>query len=89
MISWAAWSDDPARLGKIERHYGTSIANIGEAQQLEYMKMEMQKHYPDAYRVFMNPNASSADLRWAVSRYWGFDPKYTGTRWEVAEGLLN
>lgn len=89
LVSWAAWSDDPARLGKIERHYGTSIANIGEAQQLEYMKMEMQKHYPDAYRVFMNPNASSADLRWAVSRYWGFDPKYTGTRWEVAEGLLN
>ena len=23
----------------------------------------------------MNPNASSADLQWAVHRYWGFDPR--------------
>lgn len=88
LISWASWSNDPARLGKIERHYGTSIANIGEPQQLEYMKLEMQKHYPDAYRVFMNPNASSADLQWAVSRYWGFDPQYTSTRWTDAEKYI-
>ena len=89
LISWASWSGKPARLGKIERHYGTSIANIGETQQLEYMKLEMQKDYSAAYRVFMNPNASSADLQWAVSAYWGFDPKYTGSRWTDAERYIS
>jgi len=88
LISWAAWSNDPARLGKIERHFGTSIANIPEQAQLNYMKMEMQQSYRAAYRIFMDPNASSADLRWAVSNYWGFDPKYTGSRWTDAERYI-
>ena len=88
LISWASWANDSARLGKIERHFGTNIANISETDQLEYMKLEMQKSYPRAYRVFMDPNASSADLRWAVSAYWGFDPRYTGNRWVDAENLI-
>ena len=89
LISWAAWSNDPARLGKIERYFGTSIANIPEQAQLNYMKMEMQQSYRAAYRIFMDPNASSADLQWAVSNYWGFDPKYTGSRWSDAERYIS
>ena len=88
LISWASWANNSARLGAIERHFGTNIANIPERDQLNYMKMEMQRSYPDAYQVFMNPNASSADLQWAVSRYWGFDPKYTGSRWTDAEQYI-
>ena len=52
------------------------------------MKHEMQTRYPKAYRIFSNPSASSADLQWAVSNYWGFDPKYTGNRWVDAEALI-
>ena len=88
LISWASWSNDSARLGAIERHFGRSISQITEREQLDYMKREMQRSYGDAYRVFMDPNASSADLQWAVSRYWGFDPKYTGSRWTDAERYI-
>jgi hypothetical protein len=88
LISWASWHDNSARLGAIERHFGRSISQINETDQLQYMKHEMQTRYPKAYRIFSNPSASSADLRWAVSNYWGFDPKYTGNRWVDAEDLI-
>jgi hypothetical protein len=88
LISWAAWANDSARLGRIERHFGMNIAQIPESKQLEYMQLEMKRSYPQQYRVFMDPNASAADLRWAVKRYWGFDPRYTGNRWVDAERLL-
>ena len=52
------------------------------------MKMEMQRSYPRAYAIFMNPNSSSRDLQWAVSNYWGFDPRYTGSRWTDAERMI-
>ena len=88
LISWASWANNSARLGAIERAFGRNIADISEADQLNYMRQEMQRSYGDAYRVFMNPNASSADLQWAVSRYWGFDPRYTGSRWTDAEAYI-
>lgn len=89
LISWASWHNNSARLGAIERHFGRSISQINETDQLQYMKHEMKTRYPKAYRIFTNPSASSADLRWAVSNYWGFDPKYTGNRWVDAEALIN
>ena len=49
LISWASWSNDSARLGAIERYFGKPISQIPETQQLEYMKMEMQRSYPRAY----------------------------------------
>ena len=88
LISWASWSHNSARLGQIERHFGTEISNIPEDKQLEYMMKEMKESYKFSYRVFMDPNASSADLRAAVTKYWGFDPRYTGNRWKDAEALL-
>ena len=88
LISWASWANNSARLGAIERYYGRPISQISEMAQLNYMKMEMQRSYRSAYNVFMDPNASSADLQWAVSRYWGFDPKYTGSRWTDAERYI-
>ena len=88
LISWASWADNPARLGQIERHFGTSIDKIPENQQLQYMVKEMKEGWPDAYRVFMNPNSASSDLKAAVRGYWGFNPKYTDGRWSGAEKLL-
>jgi len=88
LISWASWADNSARLGQIERHFGTSIDKIPENQQLQYMVKEMKEGYPDAYRVFMNPNSASSDLKAAVRSYWGFNPKYTDGRWSGAEKLL-
>lgn len=88
LISWASWHDNSARLGAIERHFGRNISQISETDQLQYMQHEMKTSYKDAYRIFMNPNASSADLQWAVSRYWGFDPRYTGNRWVDAERII-
>lgn len=89
LISWASWHDNAARLGAVEAHFGRSISSITETEQLEYMQYEMKTDYPSAYRIFNNPNASSADLQWAVSTYWGFDPAYTGNRWVDAENMIN
>ena len=88
LISWASWHNNSARLGAIEKYFGRPISEISETDQLSYMKHEMISRYPKAYRIFTNPSASSADLRWAVSNYWGFDPKYTGDRWVDAEALI-
>lgn len=89
LISWASWHDNSARLGAIERHFGRSISSITETEQLQYMQHEMKTQYKEAYRIFNNPNASSSDLEWAVSAYWGFDPQYTGNRYVDAESLIN
>lgn len=89
LISWASWHNNAARLGAIEAHFGRSIGSITETEQLEYMHLEMKNDYPEADAIFRNPNASSADLQWAVNNYWGFDPKYTGDRWVDAENMIN
>ena len=89
LISWASWHNNAARLGAIEAHFGRSIGSITETEQLEYMQLEMENDYPEADAIFRNPNASSADLQWAVNKYWGFDPKYTDDRWVDAENMIN
>ena len=88
LISWASWHNNPARLGAIEKYFGRPISDISETDQLSYMKHEMKNRYKKAYRIFTTPDASSWDLQWAVSNYWGFDPKYTGDRWVDAEALI-
>ena len=89
LISWASWSNNSARLGQIEKHFGRNISQISEQDQLAYMQLEMQRSYKSAYRTFMNPNASSSDLQEAVVSYWGFHPDYLGNRWVDAERLMN
>lgn len=86
LISWASWANNPARLGAVERHFGKPIAQIPETDQLAYMKLEMQRRNPQAYRVFMNPNASDAQLRWASYQYWGYG--HEGSRYSYAQSLL-
>ena len=86
LVSWASWSNDSARLGAIERHFGRNIAQISESDQLNYMVTEMKKRNPSAYRVFMDPNASEAALRKASYQYWGYG--HEGARFKYAQDLL-
>ena len=86
LVSWASWADDSARLGAIERYYGKNIAQISEIDQLKYMVHEMKRRNPNAYRTFMNPNASEAALRRASYQYWGFG--HEGGRYAYANNLL-
>lgn len=87
LVSWAQWHDDPARLGAIERKYGRRISAISEHEQLDYMLYEMKNYYPQAYAIFMNPNSSEADLRWASYSYWGYGE--AGRRFQYAKDLLS
>lgn len=87
LVSWASWSNDPARLGRVERYFGRNIAQITETEQLNYMlNVEMKNSYPQAYAVFMNPNSNAAALKKASYQYWRFG--YQGGRYSFAEQLL-
>lgn len=86
LVSWASWSHDSARLGRIESKYGKPINHITEAEQLNYMMEEMKNSYPSAYRTFMNPNSSDSDLRAASYQYWGYGIE--GDRYQIARQLL-
>ena len=85
LVSWASWSDDPARLGKIEDHYGKTIDKITEHQQLQWMLQEMKQDYPSAYTAFTNPKATDEELKAASYTYWGYGEE--GSRFRYAENI--
>ena len=86
-----SWMDGVAhnnfRLTKIEEYLGKPIAQASTAEQLQAMKWEMQRDYPDAYRVFMNPSATDVQLRRASRMYWGYG--HEGKRYDYAQQLLS
>jgi hypothetical protein len=82
VVSWRA-----GRLQAIERSFNRPIEKITEREQLEYMVNEMKTKYPDAYRTFMNPNATKGELERASYSYWGYGE--VGDRYKYAEQLLN
>jgi hypothetical protein len=86
LVSWASWSNDPARLGLIENYLGKSIEQASHSEQLMAMKWEMKKNYPSSYRIFTNPNATKAQLRRESKRYWGYG--HEGARFKYAESLI-
>ncbi len=85
LVSWASWSDDPARLGAIEDHYGKKIDEISEREQLVWMIKEMKQSYPSAYTAFTNPKATDEDLKKASMAYWGYG--HEGSRFRYAEKI--
>ena len=87
LVSWASWSDDPARLGRIENYLGKSITQAGHVEQLAAMQWEMQTYYPESYEIFTNPNSSIQQLRTASKKYWGYRDE--GDRFKFANQLLN
>ena len=88
LLSWASWTGNSARLGQIERRFGRPIQEITEPEQLQFLMSELKGSYPESYQIFMNPNASSADLEWATWNYIRWDRQYTGTRWSAAETMI-
>lgn len=86
LVSWASWSDDPARLGKIEKYLGKPITEATDSEQIGAMLWEMEKDYPAAYKVFMDPNATTAELKKASKQYWGYG--HEGARFAYAEQAL-
>ena len=87
LVSWASWTNSPARLGRIEAKFGRPIDQITEAEQLTYMLQEMQASYPAAYATFMNPNSTDTQLRRASKNFWGYG--HRGRRFEYAQALLD
>lgn len=80
LISW-----NRGRIAALEKYYGRNIKDISEIEQLTYMISEMRSSYKTAYRVFMNPNSSDAELRRASYLYWGYG--HEGNRYAYAQSL--
>lgn len=86
LVSWASWANDPARLGKIEGYLGKNIKEASDGEQINAMLWEMKKDYPGAYKVFMDPNATDAQLKQASKDYWGYGEE--GQRYDYAQQAL-
>lgn len=86
LVSWASWSDDPARLGKIERYLGKDISKASDQEQIQAMLWEMKTYYPGAYRVFMDPNSTDQELIQASKQYWGYRDE--GARYQYSQNIL-
>ena len=87
LVSWASWSDNPARLGKIEKYLGKNITEASDGEQIGAMLWEMKRDYPGAYATFMNPKATDAQLRAASYKYWGYG--HEGPRYQYATETLS
>ena len=74
------------RLTKIEDYLWKVIAQASPSEQLQAMQWEMKKDYPNAYRTFMNPNATDVQLRRDSREYWGYGDE--GERYAFAQSLL-
>jgi hypothetical protein len=81
LASWRA-----GRLDAIQKHFGRPITRISDAEQLDYMVMDMRKNYPQAWRTFMNPNSTPRQLEQAVYGYWVYGD--VGRRFTYADRIL-
>ncbi len=85
-----SWMDDAQRnhfrLRNIEQYLGKSITEATTGEQLQAMVWEMKRRNPEAYRHFMNPNATDVQLRRASRQYWGYG--HEGERFNYATSLL-
>ena len=86
LVSWASWANDPARLGKIEGYLGKNIKEASDGEQINAMLWEMKNDYPGAYKVFMDPNSTDAQLKQASKDYWGYG--HEGMRYDYAQQAL-
>lgn len=80
IVSW-----NRGRLARLEKKYGRNVKAITEMEQLQFMLDEMKTSYKAAYRIFMNPNSTDAELRRASYMYWGYGEE--GSRYKYAASL--
>ena len=81
IVSWRA-----DRLQRIERELGRPVEQISDVEQMRYMLQEMKDQYPEAYAVFMNPNATDRQLMRASMAFWGYGEE--GRRFTYARETL-
>ena len=85
-----SWMNDAQRnhfrLTRIEEHLGKPIDKANDVEQLQAMLWEMKTYYPEAYRIFFNPNATDRQLIRASKLYWGYG--HQGSRYQIAQETL-
>ena len=81
-VGLVQWSFGRRR--KMLDKFGGQLPDV--QQQLGYMIDEMKNEYSDAYKTFMNPNATDDELKQASRRYWGYGKE--GGRYQYAQQAL-
>jgi hypothetical protein len=67
LVSW-----NRGRITNAEKFLGKPLNKASNAEQIRWIKHEMKTYYPGAYKIFMSPNASDADLQKASYIYLGY-----------------
>ncbi len=67
IMSW-----NRGRIIRAEKYLGKPLNTASNSDQVRWVKQEMKQSYPDAYKIFMNPNASDVDLQRASYIYLGY-----------------
>ena len=84
-----SWMDDAQRnhfrLRNIENYLGNPISQASNEEQIQAMLWEMKQRNPDAYKTFMNPNATDDDLMRASKAYWGYG--HEGARFRYSRDI--
>ena len=91
LIQWTVGDNTEARVAAIEKHYGKSVKEITEAEQVSYKLLEIKASDPEAYKTLMNPNASTWDLKAALVNIWNIrDPESEDAKalFQAAESLI-
>lgn len=81
IMSW-----NRGRITRAEKFLGKPLNKASNAEQIRWVKYEMQQSYSGAYKIFMNPNASDADLQKASYIYLGYGD--VGSRFAYAQKAL-
>jgi len=87
-----SWMDDAERnhyrLRDIERYLGKPIEQASNIEQLKAIRWELETKYEPQFRILMNPYSTPRQLRRAIKRYIGYNPRYVGARFTDAEQIL-
>jgi hypothetical protein len=81
LMSW-----NRGRISRAEKYLGKPLETATAEEQVRFVRWELQNHYPAAYKIFMNPNASHAQLVEASKIYLGYGKE--GARYGHAKKAL-
>jgi hypothetical protein len=81
LVSW-----NRGRITNAEKYLGKPLNSASNAEQIKWIKHEMQTSYKEAYNIFMNQNASDAELQRASYIYLGYGD--VGARYSYAKQAL-
>lgn len=77
LVSW-----NQGRITNGEKFLGKPLNKASNAEQIRWIKHEMKTYYPGAYKIFMNPNSTDAELKSASYTYLGYGD--VGSRFDYA-----